>query len=77
MEYEIEIIEEIAPEAIFFFDLENEVPVSVHAGGEIPDAAAWYRYGIVPYDLDRGDYIPIPREAFMKMVREKVAARED
>ena len=65
---------EISPSAIFYVTAEDEYPVSVNAGGDIPMVAAWVNGEPKPFSMEGVFMLPISSSAFQALVMESQAA---
>ena len=48
---------ELSPETDFYVIVDDEIPITINAGGDIPRCAIWINGKPKPYELPKGGFI--------------------
>jgi hypothetical protein len=48
---------ELSPETLFYVVVDDEIPITINAGGDIPLCAIWINGKPKPYELPKGGFI--------------------
>lgn len=66
---------EISESTTFYISVDDELPITINAGGDIPPCAIWIDGKPKPYELPKDGFIlPSNSEAFQELIMDSQAS---